>query len=67
MKTLTRTRIVGGSLVVTIPKEIVKEESLQEGELVEIEVSKVKKDFFGVLKGIGHFTKEDKFRGQLEE
>ncbi len=67
MKTLTRTRTIGGSLVVTIPKEIVKEESLHEGELVEIEVSKVKKDFFGALKGIGHFAKEDKFKGQLEE
>gem|GEM_PF-1039369 len=59
MKTVTRTRKIGGSLVVTIPKEIVKEETLVEGELVEINVEKIKKDFFGVLKGIGRMTKED--------
>jgi len=67
MKILTRTRAVGGSLIVTIPIEIVKEKSIQEGELVEIEVEKVRKDFFGALKGIGPFTEEDRFRGQLEE
>ena len=26
-----------------------------------------KKDFFGTLKGIGSFTKEDELKGQLEE
>jgi len=67
MKILTRTRSVGGSLMVTIPKEIVKEELLIEGELVELEVEKVKKDFFGSLKGIGPFTKQDELKGQLEE
>jgi len=67
MKSLSRTRVIGGSLVVTIPKEIVREKSLQEGELVEIDVSKVKRDFFGALKGIGPFTKEDKIRMHFEE
>jgi bifunctional DNA-binding transcriptional regulator/antitoxin component of YhaV-PrlF toxin-antitoxin module len=67
MKSLTRTRTVGGSLIVTIPKELVKEESLQEGELVEIDVSKVKRDFFGALKGIGPLTKKDKLKMHFEE
>lgn len=67
MKALTRTRSVGGSLIVTVPKEIVREESLGEGELIEIEVEKIKKDFFGLLKGLGSFTKEDELKGQLEE
>jgi len=67
MKTLTRTRAIGGSLVVTIPKEIVREEFLKEGELVEIEVKKTKKDFFGALKGIGSFTKEDELMGHFDE
>ncbi len=62
MKTITRTRAVGGSLVVTIPKEIVREESLKENELVEIKVEKVKRDFFGAFKGIGPFTKEDRMK-----
>lgn len=61
MKTITRTRKIGGSLVVTIPKEIVKEEGIREGEIVEIEVEKVKKSAFGILKGMRSFTKEDEF------
>jgi len=67
MKALTRTRAVGGSLIVTIPSEIVKEKSLTENEIVEIEVKRPKKDGFGILKGIGSFTKEDELKGQLEE
>ena len=65
MKILTRTRPIGGSLVVTIPKEIIREESIQAGELIEIEVEKVKKDFFGALKGIGSFTKADELDTEL--
>ena len=65
MKTLTRTRAIGGSLVVTIPKEIVREEFLKEGELVEIEVKKTKKDFFGALKGIGEFKRKDRMEDRL--
>lgn len=67
MKTLTRTRAIGGSLVVTIPKEIIREESIHEGELVEIEVKKTKRDFFGALKGIGSFTKEDELKGHFND
>ena len=61
MKALTRTRSVGGSLIVTIPKE----ELFIEGELVETEVEKVKKDFFGALR-VGHFTEKDELKGQME-
>jgi antitoxin component of MazEF toxin-antitoxin module len=67
MKSLTRTRAVGGSLIITIPSEIVKEKSLKEGELVEIDVEKIKQSYFGRFKGIGPMTQEDKFKGQLEE
>ena len=66
MKSLTKTRAVGGSLIITIPMEIVKGEMLKENELVEVEVRKPKKDFFGTLRGIGSFTKEDELKGQLE-
>ena len=62
MKTIARTRAIGGSLVVTIPKEIVKNEDLKENELVEINVEKIKKDGFGILKGIGRFTEEDRMK-----
>ena len=59
MKGIVRTRKIGGSLMVTIPKEIVKEEGIQEDEAIEIQVSRVKKDFFGALKGIRKLTRED--------
>ena len=62
MKTLTRTRKIGGSLMVTIPKEVVDVEMFQEGEIVEIEIEKVKRSFFGALKGIGSFTQEDELK-----
>ncbi len=67
LKSLTRARRVGGSLVVTIPKEIVKEEQIEENELVEIAVKKPRKSYFGALKGIGSFTKNDRARGQLDD
>ena len=66
MKTVARTRSVGGSLVVTLPKEVVKGEMICESDLVEIEVKRVKRDFFGTLRGVGHFTEEDELHGQLE-
>lgn len=66
MEAITRTRRIGGSLVVTIPKEIVKEESLRENELVGVKIEKIKKDFFGAFKGIGPFTKEDELDTELE-
>ena len=45
--------------ILTFPREIVKEEGCGEDERVELSVAKVKKSFFGVLKGMGKFTKED--------
>ena len=66
MKSLTRTRTVGGSLVITKPAQIVKSEMLRENELVEVAGRKPKKEFFGTLRGIGSFTKEDELKGQLE-
>lgn len=60
MQSLTRTRSIGGSLVVTIPKEIVREESLKEGELVKMEIEKVKKDGFGMFKDLKPFSDKDR-------
>ena len=67
MKSLTKTRSVGGSLIITVPSEIVKSEMLRENEIVEVEVKKARKDFFGSLRGIGYFTEEDRIKGQFEE
>ncbi|MDO8459500.1 MAG: AbrB/MazE/SpoVT family DNA-binding domain-containing protein [Nanoarchaeota archaeon] len=66
MEAVVKTRSIGGSLVVTLPSEIVKLEDLKEGEYVEIKVKKRKRDYFGALKGMGSFKEEDKARGQLD-
>jgi len=56
---LTKTRKAGGSLVVTLPKELVESKRIKEGEVIEITVKKVRKDGFGVVKGMRRFTAED--------
>ncbi len=65
IKSLAKTRKVGGSLVITIPVEVVKDEMLEKDELVEVEVKKRKKDFFGALKGIGGFREKDRLRERV--
>ena len=60
MVAITRIRALGGSLAVTIPIDIVREKNLKEDEVVEIEIKKHKKDYFGALKGIGKFTRKDR-------
>ncbi len=58
---LAKARKLGGSIIVTIPKDIVDEEGIRSGETIRIVVEKVKKSGFGAFKGIGPFTKEDEF------
>lgn len=67
MEILTKLRKVGGSLMARIPKEVLEEESLHPGETIRLEVKKVKKSALGIAKGMRSFTKEDEFKGQLEE
>ncbi len=55
------TRKVGGSIMVRIPKDIAEQEHIEAGELVRIDVRRERKDWFGALKGIGPFRREDKF------
>ncbi len=59
---LVKVRKVGDSLVVTIPKEIVELEGIKEGEIVEIKVSRLRKSWFGVAKGVGPFTSRDELK-----
>ena len=58
MKAVTRARKIGGSIMITIPKEIVKEESIKEGQIVEIEIKRIIKSGFGIAKGIGPYKHE---------
>lgn len=45
--------------MVTLPKELVESEKIKEGEVIEISVKKLRKNGFGILKGVGPFTAED--------
>ena len=45
--------------MVTLPKELVESKKIKEGEIVKITVKKVRKDGFGVLKGLTPFTAKD--------
>ena len=65
METIVKMRKLGGSLIVRIPKELVEEEGLHEGESVRLKVKKVRKSWFGALKGIGPMTKEDELDEQI--
>jgi len=56
---LVKTRKVGGSLVVTLPKELVESKKVKDGEILEITIKKVRKDGFGVFKGMTSFAAED--------
>ena len=60
--TLVRTRRVGGSLVVTLPKEVTESKGIKEGEVIEITVKKLHVDGFGALRGIGPFKTEDELK-----
>jgi hypothetical protein len=59
---LAKTRKVGGSLIVTLPKELVETEKIKEGEIVKIRVKKLRKDGYGVLKGMRPFTVENELK-----
>ncbi len=58
-KALVKTRKVGGSIMVRIPKELVEQEDIQEGELLELEVRKAGKDWFGALPRLKPFRREE--------
>jgi antitoxin component of MazEF toxin-antitoxin module len=58
-KTLSKTRRVGGSIMVRLPREIIEQEDIHEGEMIELEVKKARRSWFGSLPGIGSFTRED--------
>ncbi|HLC54800.1 MAG TPA: AbrB/MazE/SpoVT family DNA-binding domain-containing protein [Candidatus Nanoarchaeia archaeon] len=65
LKSLARARRIGGSLVITIPMEIVKEEQIEEGELLEFAVKKSRRSYFGIAKEIKSFTREDRMKDRF--
>ncbi|MEM3439998.1 MAG: AbrB/MazE/SpoVT family DNA-binding domain-containing protein [Candidatus Bathyarchaeia archaeon] len=63
---LVRARRVGGSLVVTLPKELVEGEGIKEGEILRIRVEKVKRDGFGILRNLSPFAPQDELAAHEE-
>lgn len=59
-ETIQYARRVGGSLMVTIPKEIADIENIHSGEMVKVEIKKVPLDLFGAYPNLTAFKKEDK-------
>lgn len=57
-----KTRKVGGSFVITLSKELVEEEQIEEGEIVEVIVRKLRRDGFGVPRGKKPFRAEDELK-----
>ena len=45
--------------MVRLPKEVVEQEDIHEGEMVELEVRKARKSGFGIDPRIGPMTRED--------
>jgi len=58
-KALTRAKKIGGSIMVRLPKELVEQEDIHEGEMVEVEVTKAKRSWFGATPNLGPFVHED--------
>jgi antitoxin component of MazEF toxin-antitoxin module len=55
-----KTRKVGGSIVVTIPKEVVEVAGINEEETIRIEIEKPRRSYLGALKGMGKFNHEER-------
>jgi len=55
-----KTRRVGGSIVVTIPVEVVEIAQIEEGETLKIEIEKPRNSYFGALRGIGKMNHEER-------
>lgn len=59
MSFVSRAVTVGGSLMVTIPKQIAEMLNLHPNESLEIDVKKVKRNGFGLYSDVKPFTKAD--------
>ena len=67
MNVLVKTRKLGGSIIVTLPKTLVDQEGIIENQTLEIDVKKLRKSGFGMMKGLPSFEKNFKARGQLDD
>ncbi len=56
---VVKAKKVGGSIMVRVPKEIVEQQDIKPGELVEVQIRKARKDGFGMFPHLPPFTRED--------
>jgi antitoxin component of MazEF toxin-antitoxin module len=56
---LVKVRKEGESLVITLPRKLVRNKKIKEGQILEITIKKVRKNGFGILKGMRPFSVED--------
>ncbi len=65
--TIQRAKKVGGSLMVRIPKDIVEIENIEEGQVLQVEINKIKKDWFGAFRELKPFNKKvDRMHSKYE-
>ncbi len=57
---VAKAKRVGGSIMVTLPKQVVDLLGVVEGDAVELNVQLPRRSFLGALRGIGAFTEEDR-------
>jgi antitoxin component of MazEF toxin-antitoxin module len=58
-RTIVKTRKIGGSIVVRIPKDVAEREGIKEEEFVEIDVKKAKGEWFGAFPTLKRFSREE--------
>jgi antitoxin component of MazEF toxin-antitoxin module len=56
VRIVTRARKAGGSLILTLPKEIRNSLGIKEDQLVEVEVTSPRIDFYGAIPKINPYT-----------
>ena len=57
---VAKAKRVGGSIMVTLPKQVVELLGVVEGDVVALNVQLPRRSFLGALRGIGSFTEEDR-------
>jgi antitoxin component of MazEF toxin-antitoxin module len=58
-RAIVRAERLGDSIILRLPAEVVEKEIIHEGDMVEVEVRKVKQSRFGSMPDIGPMTRED--------
>ena len=63
---IQRVKKIGGSIMIRIPSEIADIEHIMPGEAVQIDIVKLRKDWFGASPGLTPFKKEERFKSKYE-